>query len=49
MFKLFFLRVLFSLSIIDPVKHADAGMYQCEATNIFGTVLSEYANVTFGG
>ncbi|XP_052806194.1 contactin-like isoform X2 [Mya arenaria] len=36
------------LSIVHPVEALDGGMYQCEASNVFGTVYSDLANITFG-
>ena len=39
----------FRLSITSPVERLDAGEYQCEASNVYGTVFSDIANVTFGG
>ncbi|XP_045209360.2 contactin-like [Mercenaria mercenaria] len=36
------------LVIEDPTETKDAGIYQCLASNIFGTIYSEVANITFG-
>ncbi|XP_060585793.1 contactin-like, partial [Ruditapes philippinarum] len=36
------------LVIENPTESKDAGLYQCVATNIFGTIYSDVASITFG-
>lgn len=39
----------FRLVIVDPTETKDAGIYQCMATNAYGTIYSDVAKFTFGG